>query len=486
MKKRVRDKYGRGSAAANGEGFVDLAPSDTFSGVEAKLRLVQMVVYENPVLGITATIASHRNANELAKHMSFGEWEEAHKFAAKNVGALLVRGKVGIRHFDKKAIRDDVPKPVILRVFSPFCFANELMIATITLRAEREENKLYAIEAVEINKDTDSERTPRGETAPLQNPVSYLACRISYYVGDVNRTCPMFVASAETFSIEAAAKKIVQMVDDVGDVRKTDLSVIILQKNEKLHIRRCLEKLAPLAPRQVFVVDCFSTDGSDKIASEMGATVVYHEWPGDQATQFNWVLDNLTIEANWILRLDADEYLYPETIDELRGLVTDGGLPPSVTSLSLSRARHIFGGEIRHGKEIEIVRVFRRGCAHYAQTEMDEHLVVDYGQNYTMKGRFVDYSLMPFAEWRAKHRDYAKREAQMAVSGRCNANKRLYYKLPRYLRALMYFSLRYFVQLGFLDGLPGWRWNFWQGLWYRWIVDQEIGRMKDLVKEEGK
>ena len=28
-----------------------------------------------------------------------------------------------------------------------------------------------------------------------------------------------------------------------------------------------------------------------------------------------------------------------------------------------------------------------------------------------------------------------------------------------------------------------WRWHFWQGLWYRWIVDREIGRMKRGVKD---
>lgn len=121
----------------------------------------------------------------------------------------------------------------------------------------------------------------------------------------------------------------------------TDIAVIILQKNESLHIKRCLEKLAPLEPRQIFVVDCHSTDGSDKIAAEMGATVVYHEWPGLYAKQFNWALDNLPIEATWILRLDADEYLYPETCEEVKKLVTAGGLPPGVTSLSLSLARFL-------------------------------------------------------------------------------------------------------------------------------------------------
>ena len=73
----------------------------------------------------------------------------------------------------------------------------------------------------------------------------------------------------------------------------TNVSVIILQKNEALHIKRCLEKLAPLEPRQIFVVDCFSTDGSDKTAAEMGAAVVQREWPGLYAKQFNWALDNL-------------------------------------------------------------------------------------------------------------------------------------------------------------------------------------------------
>lgn len=130
----------------------------------------------------------------------------------------------------------------------------------------------------------------------------------------------------------------------------TDLSVVILAKNEKLHIKRCLEKLAPLEARQIFVVDCFSTDGNDKIAADMGAVTVFNKWPGLYAKQFNWALDNLPIKSSWILRLDADEYLYPDAIEEVKTLlpkwdgekVTAGGLPPDVTSLSLSLSRARF------------------------------------------------------------------------------------------------------------------------------------------------
>ena len=53
----------------------------------------------------------------------------------------------------------------------------------------------------------------------------------------------------------------------------TDLSVIILTKNEKLHIKRCLERLAPLAPSQIFIVDCFSTDGTQKVVTQYSAEI---------------------------------------------------------------------------------------------------------------------------------------------------------------------------------------------------------------------
>ena len=49
---------------------------------------------------------------------------------------------------------------------------------------------------------------------------------------------------------------------------------------------------------------------------------------------------------------------------------------------------------------------------------------------------------------------------------------------PRYFRAIAYFCIRYFLKLGFLDGVAGWRWHFGQGLWYRWIVDREIGELR--------
>lgn len=47
-----------------------------------------------------------------------------------------------------------------------------------------------------------------------------------------------------------------------------------------------------------------------------------------------------------------------------------------------------------------------------------------------------------------------------------------------FLSGVAYFCIRYFLKRGFRDGRAGWRWHFWQGLWYSWLVDREIGRMR--------
>ena len=269
----------------------------------------------------------------------------------------------------------------------------------------------------------------------------------------------------------------------------TEIVVIILTKNEKLHIGRCLERIAALSPRQIFIVDCFSTDETKNIVNSFlqlqletpTINLVEHEWPGLQSVQFNWALDNLPIEAKWVLRLDEDEYLMPESIDWLKANLD--GIDEKVSALEFTLERKFMGGVILHGTNgIKMVRMFRRGRGRYAETLMDERIVFD-GEKLSVPVVFYDDNLNSLAWWKEKHRGYARREAQQAIESLTSgiwtdSRKAKYYKLPRYFRAVAYFCIRYFLKLGFLDGLAGFRWHFWQGLWYRWLVDREIGLMK--------
>ncbi len=275
-----------------------------------------------------------------------------------------------------------------------------------------------------------------------------------------------------------------------------DLSVIILTYNEELHIRRCLENVNQFA-RKVYVVDCYSQDQTVHIAQELGAEVVFHKWPGNQADQFNWALNNLKIETAWILRLDADEYLQPELIQELQDKLSS--MPDDISALSLPRARAFCGKILHHGivNNIRIVRIFRCGRARYEKRLMDEHLSILSGRTIEMTHQFVDDNRIPIGQFIEKHNGYATREAALLLDAEYHltdigqlpkdhgeevekkrAQKARYARMPLFWRAFGYFIYRYILKMGFLDGKEGFLWDFLQGWWYRTLVDAKIFEIK--------
>src|SRR5262245_6991946 len=96
------------------------------------------------------------------------------------------------------------------------------------------------------------------------------------------------------------------------------IDVMIIWYNEALKLLHCMAALERVV-RQVYVIDSGSTDGTQNLAQEFGAEVVHHDWPG-YAAQKNWGLDNLPLEAEWILIIDADEVITPEVRKRLQDI----------------------------------------------------------------------------------------------------------------------------------------------------------------------
>lgn len=100
------------------------------------------------------------------------------------------------------------------------------------------------------------------------------------------------------------------------DVR-TAVSCTIITKNEADRIRRCLESVQGLVS-EIVVVDSGSTDETLAICREFGATCHHRDWEGyGQQKRFAESQAN----HDWILNLDADEWLTPATRAELRALL---------------------------------------------------------------------------------------------------------------------------------------------------------------------
>ena len=111
----------------------------------------------------------------------------------------------------------------------------------------------------------------------------------------------------------------------------TILDIIILARDEEVNLLRGLASVKSLLPphagqaggAKVWVVDSGSSDRTVEIAKEAGAEVVVHADYVNQATQFNWALDHLPLEGEWVLRLDADEWLTPELAEEIKGVIAN-------------------------------------------------------------------------------------------------------------------------------------------------------------------
>lgn len=280
---------------------------------------------------------------------------------------------------------------------------------------------------------------------------------------------------------------------------KLDITAIILTYNEELHIRRCLENVCPIV-KKVYVIDSPSTDNTVAICSEFeNVEVVVHKYPGNQAEQFNWALDNVKIDTEWVLRLDADEYMTNELKLELKEKLNS--LPQSTSAVVLPLGRAFMGRILKHGivNGIKMIRLFRYGKVRYEQRLMDEHLEVLEGNTITFKNKFIDDNLLSVSKFTDKHNNYSSREAALLLDAEYEltsiskknvsqsyasevatkrAQKAKYAKMPLFWRSLGYFFYRYFIKMGFLDGKEGFCWDFFQGLWYRMLVDAKIYECK--------
>jgi glycosyltransferase involved in cell wall biosynthesis len=275
--------------------------------------------------------------------------------------------------------------------------------------------------------------------------------------------------------------------------KKLSITAIILTYNEEIHLQRCIDSIKNICER-IIVVDSFSKDATEKI-TEHNSIEFFENTFINHAAQFNWALENCKIETEWVLRIDADEYLLPELQSEISNKI--GSLPKDVSGIEFFLRRVFLNRHIKRGLgKIKMIRLFRTNKAFVESRWMDEHVKVITGETITFEGEFADHNLNSIGWWTEKHNNYSIKEAIMLLDiefnlfdtkeiGELNeqANskrnkKEKYANSPLFLRSFIYFIYRYFFKLGFIEGKEGFLWHFLQGWWYRTLVDAKVYEIK--------
>lgn len=285
--------------------------------------------------------------------------------------------------------------------------------------------------------------------------------------------------------------------EETATVDLMPISVVVLTFNSELTIGKTLE-CARSVSDDIHVVDSYSHDRTLQIAESYGARIVQHPFVhyGDQR---NWAMDNLPFKHGWQLHLDSDEFLSPALIAAIDALKKNGG--DGADGFYLPRLTRFLGREIRHGGHYPTwhLRLFRSGAGRCESRRYDQHFILS-GAARRIDAPMIDDNRMSLKEWTDRHNRWSDAEVEEilhptlegVIEGQLRggtpmqmkrALRRLFLRLPLFVRSFAFFIYRYFLLLGFLDGGPGLIYNVLQTFWYRFLIDAKLYE-RSLAEEE--
>ena len=252
------------------------------------------------------------------------------------------------------------------------------------------------------------------------------------------------------------------------------VSVYIIAYNEAGKIADAVNSV--LWADEIIVADSASTDGTDRIAQELGAKVVQIPFHG-----FGH-LRNRAVEAcahEWILSIDTDEQCTPEVRDEVLRLLAG---TPAHDAYLLPRRNYFMGRWVAHSgwyPNFRQPQLFRKGAMKYVEAPVHEGYEL-----LTAKpvGR------LQHAIWQIPFRNFeevVKKANRYSTLGVLKLSEKRVSMGQALAHGLWSFVKHYVFKKGFLDGWPGFVIAFgnFEGTFYRYAKRYESQEAWPLPKQ---
>lgn len=275
------------------------------------------------------------------------------------------------------------------------------------------------------------------------------------------------------------------------------LTVIIAVKNEIDHIQNCLHPILGWSD-QIIIADSTSTDGTKEYALSKDVEYFDFKWNGKWPKKRQYVLDNCNIIGDWILMLDADEFLSDTNKKEIDIKILNNNYGAYQVPFNII----FLNKKLRFGDStLYKMALFRNNQAKYMRkTKIDENnldmevhehvgyfgeLKVGKLKNgvahhsvhsiYRLLNKYNDYSNWEVNSFLEKTDEIIKSKENIQSSFRSRL-KKAFLLWP--FSDSIYFAYMFFINLGFLDGIEG---------YYRAkLQSQQIFKIKLKIFEKNK
>lgn len=224
------------------------------------------------------------------------------------------------------------------------------------------------------------------------------------------------------------------------------ISAVILTLNEEKNIERCIRSLTGIAD-EVIVVDSFSTDRTEEICKSLGVKFIQNKFDGYiEQKNYAWAL----AANDYVLSIDADEELSEPLRESLLEIKQNG----SADGYTMNRLNNYCGRWIKHcgWYPDRKLRLAKKNLAHWGGYNPHDKLLIQSENLVHLNGDLLHYSFSSHEAYKAQQKKFAEISAMTYFK----KGKRVSFLYP-FLSAALKFLRDYFFNLGFLDGVDGWR-----------------------------
>lgn len=252
-------------------------------------------------------------------------------------------------------------------------------------------------------------------------------------------------------------------------MNKLPITVIIPVRNEEKNLPELLPLLSDFD--EIIVVDSQSTDNTQKIVTDFGCKLVHFEWNGHFPKKRNWTLRNVPIKNEWVFFLDADEFVTPAFIRDLRDAFKD---TKDYEGYWIFYNNFFMGKRLTHGDTMRKLALFKRSAGEYEKIDADDddknwgYSGIEIHEQPILKGKVgkikgrLDHKENRGLSWYIqKHNEYSSWEAKRFLKTSKAADRTSFRQKIKYVLidswyfSKLYFILCYYLKLGILDGRAG-------------------------------
>lgn len=223
----------------------------------------------------------------------------------------------------------------------------------------------------------------------------------------------------------------------------SNISGLIITRNEEQHIAACIQSLQQVC-NEIIIIDSESTDNTQTIAEKNGATVIRQPFLGD-GPQRSYGL--AYCNNSWILNLDADERLDPDTVQQINAL----DLPNTLYDTFIFKRKNYVGTQwIKYAGWYPdaVSRLFNKELVDFTQVKI--HTRIESKNSKCLNCNITHYSFRDLEDMLSRLNTYSSWSARQLKKNGKKTNM-----FTPISHALFFFINSFFFRLGFLHGQTG-------------------------------